>query len=70
MLNKEIPLSEFNLGNLSGILDMFPGSGNSLNQVRFHTTAITALWEAAENFIVGLFKNANLLAVHAKKGLQ
>ena len=35
-------------------------------QVRFQSTAITALQEAAENFIVGLFKDVNL-AVHAKQ---
>ena len=36
-------------------------------QVRFQSTAIAALQEAAENFIVGLFKDVNLLAVHAKR---
>ena len=36
-------------------------------QVHFQLTAIAALQEAAENFIVGLFKDVNLLAVHAKR---
>ena len=36
-------------------------------QVRFQSTAIAPLQEAAENFIVGLFEDINLLAVHAKK---
>ena len=36
-------------------------------QVRFQSTAITALQEAAENFIVGLFEDVNLLAVHTKR---
>ena len=36
-------------------------------QVRFQLRAITALQEAAENFIVGLFEDVNLLAVHAKR---
>ena len=36
-------------------------------QVRFQSTAIAALKEAAENFIVGLFEDVNLLAVHAKR---
>ena len=36
-------------------------------QVRFQSTAIAALQEAAENFIVGLFEDINLLAVHAKR---
>ena len=35
--------------------------------MRFQSTAITALQEAAENFIVGLFEDVNLLAVHAKR---
>ena len=35
--------------------------------VRFQSTAIAALQEAAENFIVGLFEDVNLLAVHAKR---
>ena len=36
-------------------------------QVRFQSTAIAALQEAAENFIVGLFEDVNLLAVHSKR---
>ena len=36
-------------------------------QVRFQSTAIAALQEAAEKFIVGLFEDSNLLAVHAKR---
>ena len=36
-------------------------------QVRFQSTAIAALQDAAENFIVGLFEDVNLLAVHAKR---
>ena len=36
-------------------------------QVHFQSTAIVALQEAVENFIVGLFKDVNLLAVHANR---
>ena len=43
------------------------GSGTPSMQVRFQSTAIAALQEAAENFIVGLFEDINLLAVHAKR---
>ena len=43
------------------------GPGTPSVQVRFQSTAIAALQEAAENFIVGLFEDVNLLAVHAKK---
>ena len=36
-------------------------------QVRFQSTMIAALQEVAENFIVELFEDINLLAVHAKR---
>ena len=42
------------------------GPGTPSVQVRFQSTAIAALQEATENFIVGLFEDVNLLAVHAK----
>ena len=43
------------------------GPGTPSIQVRFQSTAITALQEAAENCIVGLIEDINLLAVHAKR---
>ena len=43
------------------------GPGTPSMQVRFQSRAIAALLEAAENFIVGLFEDVNLLAVHAKR---
>ena len=43
------------------------GPGTPSVQVRFQSTALTALQEAAENFLVGLFEDVNLLAVHAKR---
>ena len=43
------------------------GSETLSMQVRFQSTAIAALQEAAENFIGGLFEDVNLLAVHAKR---
>ena len=43
------------------------GSGTPSVQVCFQSTALAALQEAAENFLVGLFKDVNLLAVHAKR---
>ena len=42
------------------------GPGTPSVQVRFQSTAIAALQEAVENFIVGLFEDVNLLAVHAE----
>ena len=42
------------------------GPGTPTVQVRFQSTALAALQEAAENFLVGLFEDVNLLAVHAK----
>ena len=43
------------------------GPGTPSVQVRFQSTATAALQEAAENFIVGLFEDVNLLVVHAKR---
>ena len=43
------------------------GPGTPSVQVHFQSTAIAALQEAAENFIVGLFEDVTLLAVHAKR---
>ena len=43
------------------------GPGTPSVQVHFQSTAMAALQEAAENFIVGLFKDVNLLAVYAKR---
>ena len=42
------------------------GPGTPSVQVCFQSTAIAALQEAAENFIVGQFEDVNLLAVHAR----
>ena len=43
------------------------GLGSPSVQVRFQSTALAALQKAAENFLVGLFEDFNLLAVHAKR---
>ena len=43
------------------------GPGTPSVQVRFQSTALVVLQEAAENFLVGLFEDVNLLAVHAKR---
>ena len=43
------------------------GPGTPSVQVRFQSTALAALKEAAENFIVGLFEDVNLLAVHTRR---
>ena len=43
------------------------GPGTPSIQVCFQSTALAALQEAAENFLVGLFEDINLLAVHAKR---
>ena len=36
-------------------------------QVRFQSTTLATLQEAAENFLVALFEDVNLLAVHARR---
>ena len=42
------------------------GPGTPSVQVQFQSIAIAALQEAAENFIVGLFEDVNLLAIYAR----
>lgn len=37
------------------------------NDLRFQTTAVLALQEAAEAYLVGLFEDTNLCAIHAKR---
>ena len=36
--------------------------------LRFSTTAMHALQEATEAYLVGLFEDTNLCAIHAKRG--
>ena len=43
------------------------GPGTPSVQIRFQSMALAALQEAAENILVGLFQDVNLLAVHAKR---
>jgi histone H3/H4 len=35
--------------------------------LRFQSTAVIALQEAAEAYLVGLFEDCNMLAIHAKR---
>ena len=56
------------IGEISQEYHICPqGPGTPSMQVRFQSTMIAALQEAAENFIVGLFEDINLLAVHARR---
>ena len=43
------------------------GPGTPSVQVHFQSTALAALQEAAENYLVGLFEDVNLLAIHTKR---
>ena len=36
-------------------------------EVRFQSSAITALQEAAESYLVGIFEDTNLCAIHARR---
>eukprot|EP01121_Diplochlamys_sp_Union-15-3_P005499 TRINITY_DN1583_c0_g2_i1.p1 TRINITY_DN1583_c0_g2~~TRINITY_DN1583_c0_g2_i1.p1 ORF type:complete len:137 (+),score=9.84 TRINITY_DN1583_c0_g2_i1:37-447(+) len=42
-------------------------AGNYKTDLRFQHAAVCALHEAAENYLVGLFEDSNLCAVHAKR---
>jgi histone H3 len=37
------------------------------NDVRFQSTAVLALQEAAEAYLLGVFEDTNLCAIHAKR---
>ena len=37
------------------------------SDLRFQLTAVEALQEAAESYLVGLFEDTNLIAIHAKR---
>ena len=39
----------------------------SISDIRFQSSAIVALQEAAEAYIVGLFEDTNLCAIHARR---
>ena len=66
-LNKRTPFHKL-IREISQEYRVCPnGPGTSSVQVIFQSTAIAALQEAAKHFIVGLFEDVNLLAVHAKR---
>ena len=66
-LIKKSPFQKL-IWEISQEYQVFPqGPGTPSMQVRFQSITIAALQEAAENFIVGLFEDVNLLAVHAKR---
>ena len=37
------------------------------NDLRFQSSAVMALQEAAESYLIGLFEDTNLCAIHAKR---
>jgi histone H3 len=39
------------------------------SDLRFQSNAVLALQEAAESYLVGLFEDTNLCAIHAKRGM-
>ena len=41
--------------------------GNMVGKIRFQTDAIKALQESCEAYLVGLFEDSNLCAIHAKR---
>merc|ERR1712134_58017 len=42
-------------------------AGNFKNDLRFQSSAVLALQEASEAYMVGLFEDTNLCAIHAKR---
>uniref|UniRef100_M1CDA1 Histone H3.2 n=1 Tax=Solanum tuberosum TaxID=4113 RepID=M1CDA1_SOLTU len=43
------------------------GTTDALQDLRFQSSAVAALQEAAEAYLVGLFEDTNLCAIHAKR---
>jgi len=41
--------------------------GSNANAFRFQSTAVLALQEASEAYLVGVFEDTNLCAIHAKR---
>jgi histone H3/H4 len=46
---------------------VFGSYGDNFQELRWQSAAILAVQEAAEAFLVHLFEDANLLAIHAKR---
>jgi histone H3 len=44
-------------------LESFPGKID----LRFQSTAVVALWESLEAYLVGMFEDTQLAAIHAKR---
>ena len=42
-------------------------SQHFINDMRFQSSALLALQEAAEAYLVGLFEDSNMCAIHAKR---
>ncbi|KAB5527190.1 hypothetical protein DKX38_021037 [Salix brachista] len=42
-------------------------TGGKAPHLRFQSSAVAALQEAAEAYLVGLFEDTNLCAIHAKR---
>jgi histone H3/H4 len=47
--------------------DVTRNSGHFQDGIKFQSTALMALQEAAEAYMVGLFEDTNLCAIHAKR---
>lgn len=48
-------------------VSLFTNSLDYKSDLRFQSVAIQALQEAAEAYLVGLFEDTNLAAIHAKR---
>lgn len=59
---REIAMDYTNAAHMGGL----GGTGDS-GSLRWQSTAIQALQEAAEAYLVHLFEDSNLLAIHAKR---
>jgi histone H3/H4 len=58
LLIRKLPFQRFGEGDRSGF---------SKTDLRFQSSAVMALQEASEAYLVGLFEDTNLCAIHAKR---
>ena len=64
LLIRKLPFQHL-VREIANDTDVVPG--NMIGKIRFQTDAIKALQESCEAYLVGLFEDTNLCAIHAKR---
>ena len=64
LLIRKLPFQRL-VREIAGDVDVCPG--HLIGKLRFQSAAVNALQEASEAYLVGLFEDSNLCAIHAKR---